>query len=80
LIVEFCPEIISSLFVCITLPQTCMVSQLHRSSRGTKFRNVGAPQYNTCNVSGNSGLRPFQVVITLPVGLRTRQNCYTNIQ
>jgi len=59
LIVEFCPEIISSLFECITLPQTCMVSQLHRSPRCMKFRKVGAPQYNTCSLSGNSGLRPF---------------------
>jgi hypothetical protein len=59
LIVEFCPEIISSLFVCITLPQTCMVSQRHRSPRCTKFCRVGDPQYNTCSVFGNSGLRPF---------------------
>ena len=59
LIVEFCPEIICSLFVCITLPQTCMVSQLHLSPRCTKFRRVGAQQYNTCSVLGNSGLRPF---------------------
>jgi len=59
LIVEFCPEIISSLFVCITLPQTCMVSQLHRSPRCMKFRRVSDPQYNTCSVLGNSGLRPF---------------------
>jgi len=24
-----------------------------------KFRKVDAPQYNTCSVLGNSGLRPF---------------------
>lgn len=61
LIAESCPEIISSPFAFITVPQTCMVSQLHSSPRCTKFRRVGAPQYNTCTVWGDSGLRPSNI-------------------